>query len=291
MLMTPHSRAPYDRARHGSGSRSGTGAGHGPGLRDRPRAAGDGGSLAETVVAIVVLAMTAAMVITFRITATNIERRERLRSEAVALIEEASRAARNIDCVQHAGTPTLVDVCGPAPVTTPPSPDLDANGVSMFQHGKVVRPAGLTALPAGTETSGHALITIEWADYYQLSDMDACETPGGDPPRAVRDITATWRDGSGLRTLERTALGPSVPLTRGWTAVPVTGDNKPEWYSYTLSSSGADTIRVPSGGRRDSTIDDRCKVLVSRVGKATRTAGTGTCVLKEGWNNPPTGCL
>ncbi|MDE0195578.1 MAG: hypothetical protein OXP08_08510 [bacterium] len=279
---------------------------------ERERTANDDGSLAETVVAIVVLAVTAAMVLSFRITITNVERRERLRADAVALIEEAAKAARNVDCVQHAGQSA---VCGP-PVTAVSGTSRDSNGVLEQQPGEVVRPAGV-----GPGTSGHKLITIEWADYYRLADMGSCDrridppvdpvecrdrpVPAGtwtdgcgatdDPPRAVREITATWRDGSGLRTLTRTALGPSVPLTRGWTARPATGDvtgvvpdsastpaRTRESYGYLLAAGQYEDVQVPSYGG--------CKVLVARPGE-TVAAGYTKCVLKEGWNDPDLSCI
>jgi type II secretory pathway pseudopilin PulG len=253
-------------------------------------AAADSGSLAETVVAIVVLGMSAAMVITFYVAASNVERRERLRSEALALIEVASDAARSIDCVQNAYNPPRgLEVCGPPPGTADGT-DRDINGVLVQQAGKVVKPAALTDptilpsrpawMPPGEETSGHGLITLEWADYYLLSDMGSCSAPV-EPPRAAREVTATWSDGVGIRTITRTAMGPSVPLTRGWTAIPAITPER-DTHFYLLASGADDEIQVPSY--------EGCKVLVSRVGDASRTVGAGTCVLKEGWN-ALTGCI
>lgn len=246
--------------------------------------ADDEGSLAEAVVAVLVLAIASAMLITFAMTSMRSERRLRLKNDAMHVLEVHSVVARRIDCVQQAGTSALQDTkaCGPAPG-------------SALTSGKLVE------VDAGTATgeSGHDLVSLEWQDYYHLENCG--DTTEDNYPRAVREITVKWRDANDERSITRLVLGPVVPHSRGWVyKSKASGSAQRTQWDYTLVS-GATTVTTPewsttyeytqvkSSGSPTTTVTvpkQYCRVLVGRPGELKN--GSIICKLKQGDNDVPT---
>ena len=233
--------------------------------------------MAETLTALALMSMAAAMVLTFNLAASRVHRQAQLRAGAAALLDVHGAAARRIDCVRNAG---LVDACGPEPNHPQTTPYM------------VSRPAG-DNVAAGE--SGHPLVDLEWTDYYRPEDAVGC-TSDGAAPRSVREITASWSSGGRDFSETRLVLGPRVPLTRAWTAKAGTGPGRVDLeYEPT-----GEALPVPWYGRGVDTSGNRvwCKVLVAAPGEVRDTnsivSPTPVCILAEGWNDPAGragGCL
>lgn len=277
----------------------------------RGRAADDSGSLIETAAALVVMSMAALMVLTFNVTSSRVRQQAEMRAAAIALIERHSAAARQIDCVQNSKKENGggLEVCGPAPaaatadeVKADPSANPPEKGRPATKGNKVIKPAGADE-SAGE--SGHARVHIEWADYYQLADMTGC-TSDKVPPRAVREITARWNDGTSdpagagfeyggefyHQKETRLVLGPRVPLSRGWTAIGSSATVAsppldPGRREFEYAPTG-EPVQVPAYGGSGAAV--RCRVLVAPPGetKGDTAVPLTKCKLDMGWNDPGT---
>lgn len=246
----------------------------------------DEGSLLETIIAIVILSIAAFMVINFTFVSTRAERRFALQTEAFSTLEEYSAGFRGIDCIQHFTSLTVP--CSNGKLTSRPTAiDKNTRNIAKVDKG-----------PGTGSTTGHALIEVEWKDYYWLEN---CISPtASDIPRAVREITVKWDDGAGADDKQFTRLikGPTIPHHWGWvydnglSSTLADEEYNQELWHYELTSATTQDIWSTTYTFDDSGTTRTCHILVGPSGKLTsknRPSPTLTCKLKQGKNSWTTG--
>ena len=249
--------------------------------------AADGGSLAETVVAVMVLSIAATMLVTVAFTSTRSQKSTRLKVDAVNLIEQYIAGARRIDCVQSSGiqisgSGVFEEVCGPAP---PTDSSLTVELPTDQEMEEYLQTSGTLRTDKNSEgaTSPHDLISLEWRDYYHV---ESCKSGTSvittQVPRAVREITAKWRD-RGDREITRKIIGPVVPHSRGWRVHYESAVSK--WNNRRDKASQ----KIFTSGNPDvwATSYEGCSVVVGRLGEITglvTSSGSSavTCTLRQG---------
>ncbi|MDE0267536.1 MAG: hypothetical protein OXI96_00650 [Acidimicrobiaceae bacterium] len=254
----------------------------------------DEGSLLETIIAIVILSIAAFMVVNFTFVSTRAERRFALQAEAFNTLEEYSAGFRGIDCIQHFAV--LEVPCHNGKVDISPYNSNNPNSRKGTQDQAERDPVKLSkGSGTGTGITGHALIEVEWKDYYWLED---CENPDdGDIPRAVREITVRWDDGAGADDKEFTRLikGPTIPHHWGWvynnkSPTPPLDDGaySQEIWDYQLIGTTVQAIWATTYTFNDSNgATTPCNIVVGPSGQlqSTNRTTTVTCKLEQGENS------
>lgn len=243
----------------------------------------DEGSLLETIIAIVILSIAAFMVINFTFVSTRAERRFALQAEAFNTLEGYSAGFRGVDCIQHFDALTVP--CSNGKITTTRTGTKDLAERNPVKVGK--------GSGTGAGVTGHALIEVEWKDYYWLEN---CISPDdSDIPRAVREITVRWDDGAGADDKDFTRLikGPTIPHHWGWvyqtdSATTLSGEAySQESWNYKLTDTATQTIWATTYTFDNSGTTTACHIVVGPSGQldSVDRTPTVTCKLKQGKNS------